>query len=298
MVDAKTNKAASPTSSAELQPAAVDADKSNASQAQPTGKATAAGPHLAAAVSFDEILAKEALASLKRTRATAREDAVKSKARVLVPPARLVVRPSKSHAWMTPFISLAVIVGISTFLCAGGLAYLFLRPFAAAKASDAELRNIRDSVAQLRRNVAELSNDVATNRTALAAANKAASDRAGRLAQSLDRVERDQPMPATKIERVAEEKVQVARPAPTDLPSDVTGTVQQPSRPTNARREVITGWHVRRAYDSVAILEGQSGVIEVILGQDVPDLGRIQEIKYENGRWQVLTSKGVINPAR
>ena len=35
-------------------------------------------------------------------------------------------------------------------------------------------------------------------------------------------------------------------------------------------------------------------MIEVVLGQDVPNLGRIEEIKYENNRWQVLTSKGVI----
>ena len=61
---------------------------------------------------------------------------------------------------------------------------------------------------------------------------------------------------------------------------------------------VIPGWHVRRAYEGVAILEGQPGVIEAVLGQDVPNLGRIEEIKYENGRWQVLTSKGVILPAR
>lgn len=298
MVDARTDKAASPTSSPELRPAGADADRSNASQARPTGKAAVAGSHLDAAASFDELLAKEALANLRRTRTTARTDTVNSKARVLVPPATIVVRPSKSHAWMTPFISLAVMVGISTLLCAGGIAYISMRPFVAAKVSDAELRNIRDSVAQLRRNVAELSNDVATNRTALAATNKAASDRLGRLVQSLNRVERDQSIPASKVERVAEERAQVARQVPIDSPSDVTGTVRQSPRPANARREVITGWHVRRAYDSVAILEGQSGVIEVILGQDVPDLGRIQEIKYESGRWQVLTSKGVINPAR
>ena len=51
---------------------------------------------------------------------------------------------------------------------------------------------------------------------------------------------------------------------------------------------------MRRAYEGIAILEGQPGVIEVVLGQDVPNLGRIEEIKYENNRWQVLTSKGII----
>ena len=55
------------------------------------------------------------------------------------------------------------------------------------------------------------------------------------------------------------------------------------------------GWRVRRAYEGIAVLEGHYGVIEVVLGQDVPQLGRIQDIRYENGRWQVLTTSGVIN---
>ena len=199
---------------------------------------------------------------------------------------------------MTPFITLAVMVGISTFLCTGGMAYLFLRPGAVATMSDAELRNIRESVAQLRRTVAALSNDLATNRAALDAANKAASDRLGRIVQSLERVDRDQSVSATKIERMAEEKAQVVRTASTASSSEITGTVQRQPRPTNARREVIAGWRVRRAFEGVAVLEGQPGVIEVVLGQEVPNLGRIEEIKYENSRWQVLTSKGVILSAR
>ena len=294
MVDASTNKPTSP----DLQAADVAAAKNNASQARPTDKVSSASPHLAAAASIDELLAKEALANLKRTRATAHAETFKSKARIPVPPATLVVKPPQSHAWMTPFITLAVMVGISTFLCTGGMAYLFLRPGAVATMSDAELRSIRESVAQLRRTVAALSNDLATNRAALDAANKAASDRLGRIVQSLERVDRDQSVSATKIERMAEEKAQVVRTASTASSSEITGTVQRQPRPTNARREVIAGWRVRRAFEGVAVLEGQPGVIEVVLGQEVPNLGRIEEIKYENSRWQVLTSKGVILSAR
>ena len=153
-------------------------------------------------------------------------------------------------------------------------------------------------MAQLRRTVAALSNDLAANRAALDAANKAVSDRFGRFVQNLERVERDQSVSATKIERIAEEKAQVVRAASTAPSAEITGAVQRQQRPASARREVIAGWRVRRAFEGVAILEGQPGVIEVVLGQDVPNLGRIEEIKYENSRWQVLTSKGVILPAR
>ena len=295
MVDASTDK---PTSSPEPLAADVAATKDNASGARQTGKVTSAGAHLAAAATIDELLAKEALANLKRTRATTHAENVKSKARVPIPAATLVVKPPQSHAWITPFITLAAMVGISTVLCAGGLAYLYLRPTAAAATSDTELRNIRESVAQLRRTVATLSNDLAANRAALDAANKAVNDRFGRIVQSLDRVDRDQSVSATKIERLAEEKAQPVRPASSAPASEITGTVQRHPRPATARREVIAGWRVRRAYEGVAILEGQPGVIEVVLGQEVPNLGRIEEIKYENSHWQVLTSKGIILPAR
>lgn len=295
MVDASTDN---PVSSPEPPAADAAASKNSTSDTRPTGKSNPAGAHLTAAATIDELLAKEALANLKRTRATTHAENVKSKARVPIPAATLVVKPAQSQAWITPFITLAALVGITTVLCAGGLAYLYLRPSPVVATSEAELRNIRESVAQLRRTVAALSTELATNRAALDAANKAVNDRFGRIAQSLDRVDRDQSVSATKIERLAEEKAQAARPAPAAPTSEITGTVQRQPRPTTARREVVAGWRVRRAFEGVAILEGQPGVIEVVLGQEVPNLGRIEEIKYENGHWQVLTSKGVILSAR
>jgi hypothetical protein len=294
MTDARSDKAASANVAADSRPAGARPEQTSARPAEPHHKSAAADAHAtAAAASIDELLAKEALANLKRTRATAHLETLKSQARMQIPPAKLVVRPAAPYAWKTPFISLAVIVGISTSLCAGGLAYLFLQPVTVAKMSDAELRNMRDTVAQLRRNVADLSNEVTTTRTALAAINKAASDRLAHFAPDLDRGKRDQPLPAGRLERKTADGVQITRLDRVDPAADVTGSVQ-PSQPPIARPEVIPGWRVRRAYDGLAVLEGQYGVIEVVLGQDVPQIGRIQDIKYENGRWQVLTTNGVI----
>lgn len=297
MADADSNQEAPPNTSAEARPANAGPQPNNARHRKAPSASTTADPHVvaAAAASIDELLAKEAIANLKRMRATAHMEPVKSKPRVPIPPARLVVRPAMSQAWMKPFISLAAIVGISTTLCAGGLAYLFLQPVTISKTSDAELRNMRESLAQLRRNVAELSNEVATNRTALAEANKASSDRLARLTQNLDRAKRDQALPAGRNDRMADS--QSVRLAQADPSSDVTGTIQPASRPTNARPVAIPGWRVRRAYEGVAVLDGHYGVIEVVLGQDVPDIGRIQDIKFEDGRWQVLTTMGAIHSA-
>jgi hypothetical protein len=113
-----------------------------------------------------------------------------------------------------------------------------------------------------------------------------------------DRSEQNATVAPITVARVAEETAPITRPTAVAQPPDVTGTVQQSPRAASASRDIIPGWHIRRAYDGSAVLEGKSGVIEVTLGQDVPNIGRIQEIKYENNRWQVVTSKGVILPAR
>lgn len=276
---------------------AVAAGNTHTSKTQAAGKAGAEEPSRAPASTIDELLAKEALANLKRSRATTRSEPVKFRARTPIPAATLVVKPSQRPPWLTPFIALAAVVMITSISSAGGMAYLFMRPVTTAATSDTELRNLRETVAQLRRTIATLSGDMAANRAALDVANKAVSDRFGRLTQSVERVERDQSVSATRIERIAEEKAQVARTGAAAPSPEITGSVQ-PQRPSSTRRDIVAGWRVRRAFDGVAVLEGPLGVIEVMRGQEITNLGRIEEIKHDNGNWQVLTSKGTILSTR
>jgi hypothetical protein len=66
----------------------------------------------------------------------------------------------------------------------------------------------------------------------------------------------------------------------------------------SATRKPVKGWAVRQAYEGVAILQGPNGVVEAVLGQQVPGLGRIEEIGSENGRLIVLSSGGAIYSSR
>ncbi|MBR1259887.1 hypothetical protein JQ598_04720 [Bradyrhizobium sp. U87765 SZCCT0134] len=290
MVDPTPPETPPTTPAADPQPQAAVAG-ANGSKAQTAGKAGPASP------TIDELLAKEALANLKRARAVPRSEALKPLTRKPVPAATLVARAALPQPWKTPFIALAAVVALSTALSIGGLSYIAARPTTATSIADAELRSLRDSVASLRRTVASLSSDVAANRAALDASGRSASDRFDRLVQSVERVERDQTLAATRIERLNEQRAQLARTSGGAPAADITGSIQ-PQRPAAARRDVITGWRVRRAFDGVAVLEGQIGVIEVVRGQDVPNLGRIEDIRNENGSWQVQTSKGVILSTR
>lgn len=260
-------------------------DKQDVTQVRGVRRAPAERPHVAAAAAIDELLASEARASLRRTRDAQREEPPKARVRVNVPPARIVAKPLQTAAWKAPFFSLAVVVGLSTLISAGGIAYLFLRPHATRTASDTELRNLRESVSQLRRQVAELSSSTANIRSA-----NSAQPTVERV--TARNVERDPLVPRTRATRPSDDQYAAATTAPAP---EFTGSVSTPAAATpNIARATLEGWYIRRVYDGAAVLEGKSGVIEVSPGQDVPALGRIQEIKNDGGRWQVITSKGIV----
>lgn len=252
---------------------------------QPARTAPASRPHVAAAAAIDELLANEARASLRRARETFREDAPKVRPRITVPPARIVAKPLQSPAWRAPFFSLAIVVGLSTLISAGGIAYLFMRPQATRVVTDAELRSIRETISQLRRQVADLSSATTSNRVA-----NSTQPTIERVAVRTNN--RDLPLQRTKVGRSSEEGLPTE---PIAQAPEFTGSVQPSVGHTaNTQRSIIEGWHIRRAYDGAALLESTSSIIEVAPGQDVPALGRIQEIRSDNGRWQVITSKGIV----
>jgi len=125
-------------------------------------------------------------------------------------------------------------------------------------------------------------------------------------ASPLDRIERVSSSSTAKLDKLAQ--VQAQAPAPAIVQSqpvpqqgpmmasvtapEFTGSVPAPER-APAPRKTIKGWSVRQAYEGIAILQGPNGVIEAVLGQQVPGLGRI-----ENGRLVVEAGGGVIYSSR
>jgi len=51
---------------------------------------------------------------------------------------------------------------------------------------------------------------------------------------------------------------------------------------------------LRDAENGSALIEGRHGVYEVYAGDPVPGLGRIDAIRKQDGKWVVVTSKGLI----
>lgn len=259
----------------------------------------------------DEVAAKAALEGLKRIRAKARLDkmAIPKPAPVVIKPAVIVAKPPPPRpTWVAPLATLAVAAVLVVCACTGVIAYLATQPSQTSAAANAEIRNLRDTVAQLRKQLSGVSENLDGLRAAVDQSSKATSDRFGRFAENLDRIERVSSSSTAKLDRLAQAQAQpptpvAAQPSPA-MPMmasvaalETTGSVP-PAERSSAPRKAVKGWSVRQAYEGIAILQGPSGVVEAVLGQQVPNLGRIEEIRNENGRLVVETSGGVVYSAR
>jgi hypothetical protein len=293
------------TATAKPAPEARDTKVNNAPRA--TKPAPGVKP---ASASSDEVAAKEALEGLKRIRAKARLDkmAIPKPVPVVVKPAVIVAKPPPPRpTWVAPLATLAVAAILVVCACTGVIAYLTTQPAQSNVAANTEIRNLRDTVAQLRKQLSGVSENLDGLRTAVDQSSKATSDRFGRFAENLDRIERVSSSSTAKLDRLAQAQVPtpVAAQPSSAMPMmasvaapETTGSVSPVER-SSVPRKVIKGWTVRQAYEGIAILQGPNGVIEAVLGQQVPNLGRIEEIRNENGRLVVETSGGgVVYSAR
>jgi hypothetical protein len=53
-------------------------------------------------------------------------------------------------------------------------------------------------------------------------------------------------------------------------------------------------WVLRGVLNGAALIEGRRGIFEVYAGDSVPGAGRVDVIRRQEGRWVVVTSKGLI----
>lgn len=306
--DGKTRPAETADLTAAAKPAPEARDAKNNGAPRAAKPASGVKPLSAAS---DEVAAKAALEGLKRIRAKARLDkmAIPKPAPVVIKPAVIVAKPPPPRpTWVAPLATLAVAAILVVCACTGVIAYLTTQPSQTSAAANAEIRNLRDTVAQLRKQLSGVSENLDGLRTAVDQSSKATSDRFGRFAENLDRIERVSSSSTAKLDRLAQVQVQppapvAAQPSPA-MPMmasvaapETTGSVA-PAERSSAPRKVVKGWSVRQAYEGIAILQGPSGVVEAVLGQQVPNLGRIEEIRNENGRLVVETSGGVVYSAR
>ncbi len=198
-------------------------------------------------------------------------------------------------ATMAAVVALAAVAGA----LGGALATVSFGHPAGAVAATAGNHALEASVARIDADVVALKASVEhTSKMGISQFNKT-SDR-------LDRLEKAQAEPAAKLARLSEavEKLHAAPPpapaaAAQAAPKEVTGSVT-PAVPVAApkvevaRLPTIDDWFLRDVSHGSALIEGRRGVYEVYAGDPVPGLGRIDAIRRQDGRWVVVTSRGLI----
>ena len=145
--------------------------------------------------------------------------------------------------------------------------------------------------AALQTTISQLRSEIADLKAGVDASGRNTSAQYSKLSERFDRIERVQ---------------SVANKSDALLPKETTGSVTLPSAAAAPlpplpvpQSGIVTGWAVRDVYRGVAMLQSRVGsMVEVETGDVLPGLGRIEAIRRQDGRWVVITSKGMITSMR
>jgi hypothetical protein len=204
----------------------------------------------------------------------------------------------------TPHVSRFTLLAAALALAAalgamiGALAaYGLARPANTAVATG---RTGLEEVQALKENVVQTRVELAALKLSIDSANRNAAAQFTRISERIDRVERAQAEPAAKLAKAVDALERLSRGEAATAPKDVTGSVLPPPATANQATKpgAIDGWVVRDVHRGTALIEGRMGLIEVDQGDVVPGLGRVDAIRRQDGRWVVVTSKGLIMPPR
>lgn len=209
--------------------------------------------------------------------------------------------------------AMAAVVAIAASVGAvsGALATAGMMHFAApAPARVADTSALESSVARIDADVVALKANVEhTSKTGLGQFNRT-NDR-------LDKLEKAQAEPLAKIAKLSEtvDKLRATPPAapaqaaaavpakettgsiaPTQVATAAAAPAPVPAAPKTevGRLPTIEGWRLRNAANGGALIEGRDGLYEVYPGDPIPGVGRVDAIRRQDGRWVVVTSKGLI----
>lgn len=85
-------------------------------------------------------------------------------------------------------------------------------------------------------------------------------------------------------------------PAPTQVATAAAAPAPAPAAPKTevGRLPTIEGWRLRDVANGGALIEGRGGLYEVYAGDPIPGIGRVDAIRRQDGRWVVVTGKGLI----
>jgi hypothetical protein len=191
---------------------------------------------------------------------------------------RFHLRPRhKRHALLAASVAIAAAFGAVVGAAATGG---FSRTPAVDIAAMEENKATQQSVAHLTKEITNL-------KTSLEAANRAAHSQIAKLSDRLSRETADITSSITPPQTVP--------PAPqASAPMSAPRPPQAAEAPPPARLSIVPDWSIRETRDGYVYVQGHGDVYQVVPGAPLPGLGPVEQIKRQDGRWLVVTPKGII----
>lgn len=199
---------------------------------------------------------------------------------------------------MAAVFALAAVAGVvGGSLTSAAFGHLFNGE--SSKAAGQQTQALQESIRKLSAEVAALKSSSERSAKVDAAQLSKVNDR-------IEKVEKAQAEPAAKLAKLSEtvDKMRVAAAAPApaaakEASKEVTGSIPTPVAAPNRNAEVnrlptVEGWRLRDVANGGALIEGRQGLFEVYAGDPLPGLGRVDAIRRQDGRWVVVTSRGLI----
>lgn len=246
---------------------------------------------------------------------------------------KLIVMPPADRAWereeFAPHVkadepretaskrrlsAMAAVVAIAACVGAigGSLATAGMMHFAAPAQAPVQVADTR----ALDASVARIDADLVALKANVEQTSKVGVSQFNRTNERLDKLEKAQAEPLAKIAKLSEtvDKLRATPPAapaqaaaapakettgsiaPTQLATAAATAAPAPAAPKTevGRLPTIEGWRLRSAANGGALIEGRDGLYEVYPGDPIPGVGRVDAIRRQDGRWVVVTSKGLI----
>ena len=225
--------------------------------------------------------------------------------------------PAEGSSGKRRFGAMAAVVALATVAGAlgGALATAGVGKLMAGEpAQESVQASAKDSA--LEASVARIDAEIVALKASLEHNSKTTTGQLNKASDRLDKVEKAQAEPAAKLAKLSEtvDKLRAAQASTTTAAAapapakEVTGTIPQqqaataaapaasaaPPKPEVARLPTVEGWVLRDVANGSALIESRRGMYEVYAGDPIPGLGRVDAIRKQDGRWVVVTSKGLI----
>ena len=234
---------------------------------------------------------------------------------IMSPGERVGADAKAAPAGKRRFGAMAAVVALATVAGAlgGALATAGIGKLVAGDSAQASAQ-VSATDSALEASVARIDAEIVALKAGLEHTSKATTGQFNKASDRLDKVEKAQAEPAAKLAKLSEtvDKLRAAQASATTVAAapaaakDVTGTIPQqaaaapapapaaPSKPEVARLPTVEGWVLRDVANGSALIESRRGMYEVYAGDPIPGLGRVDAIRKQDGRWVVVTSKGLI----